>query len=76
MKFVSKLLQILIFIALIIIVDGRISNAQSAQWRGPDRNGKFPDTNLLKKWPEYGPEKLFVVEGLGNGIPRRWPQKT
>lgn len=41
--------------------------AQQAQWRGPERNGVFPDTGLLKVWPEAGPDKLFVTEGLGRG---------
>jgi len=39
--------------------------AQDAQWRGPDRDGIFPDTMLLKEWPEEGPAVLFVTEGIG-----------
>lgn len=39
--------------------------SQSAQWRGPERNGIFPETDLLETWPEAGPDKLFVTEGLG-----------
>lgn len=42
-------------------------SAQDAQWRGPDRNGVFPDRNLLKSWPENGPEILFSTEGIGKG---------
>ena len=38
-----------------------------AQWRGPDRNGVFPETGLLKSWPETGPELLWSCEGMGNG---------
>jgi len=41
--------------------------SQDAQWRGPNRNGVFPDTSLLKKWPESGPDKLFVLLGIGKG---------
>ncbi len=41
--------------------------SQDAQWRGPGRNGIFPDTLLLKEWPEEGPEVLFVTEGIGRG---------
>jgi outer membrane protein assembly factor BamB len=40
-------------------------NGQTAQWRGPDRNGVFPDTALLDVWPEEGPPLAFMVEGLG-----------
>lgn len=42
-------------------------NQQFAQWRGPDRNGIFQETNLLDQWPEVGPELLWVFEGLGEG---------
>ncbi len=41
--------------------------AQDAQWRGPKRDGKFPDSGLMKEWPEKGPEVLFVAEDLGRG---------
>lgn len=38
-----------------------------SQWRGPDRNGKYSETGLLKQWPEEGPEMLWSFEGLGVG---------
>ena len=38
-----------------------------AQWRGPDRNGIFPERKLMDQWPEEGPELLWVFEGLGRG---------
>jgi len=41
--------------------------AQVTQWRGPNRDGHFPETNLLKTWPENGPELLLEVEGIGKG---------
>jgi outer membrane protein assembly factor BamB len=44
-----------------------LSNAQEAQWRGPDRNGIYPDANLLNKWPDHGPEMILKVEDLGGG---------
>lgn len=37
-------------------------------WRGPKRDGKSPDTNLLKNWPEGGPKLLWQVNNLGNGF--------
>ncbi|HEX7584892.1 MAG TPA: PQQ-binding-like beta-propeller repeat protein [Prolixibacteraceae bacterium] len=45
-----------------------IGFAQPVQWRGPQRDGKFPDTGLLKKWPDAGPELLMKVEGIGKGF--------
>jgi len=37
-------------------------------WRGPTRNGHYPDRGLLKQWPESGPKKLWVYENLGIGF--------
>jgi len=36
-------------------------------WRGPNRDGKSPDTGLLKQWPEGGPPRLWHVRGIGEG---------
>jgi outer membrane protein assembly factor BamB len=43
------------------------SNAQLVQWRGPNRDGNFPETGLLKSWPENGPELILEVEKIGKG---------
>jgi outer membrane protein assembly factor BamB len=37
------------------------------QFRGPDRNGIYPETNLLKSWPSEGPALLWKADGIGNG---------
>ncbi|HUS91513.1 MAG TPA: PQQ-binding-like beta-propeller repeat protein [Phycisphaerae bacterium] len=37
-------------------------------FRGPNRDGKSPDTGLLKQWPEGGPALLWKVDGIGNGF--------
>ncbi len=37
------------------------------QWRGANRTGIFPEKNLLKEWPENGPEELWFTEGIGDG---------
>ncbi|MFA7692517.1 MAG: PQQ-binding-like beta-propeller repeat protein [Candidatus Hydrogenedentes bacterium] len=39
----------------------------SPQFRGPQRDGRFEETGLLKAWPDEGPPKLWVTTGLGNG---------
>jgi len=40
------------------------------QYLGPDRNSTSPQQNILRSWPETGPEILWTVEvGLGNGGP-------
>ena len=52
-------------IAFLVLVV--IAIAQPVQWRGPQRDGKFADTGLLKKWPDAGPELFMKVEGIGKG---------
>lgn len=43
-------------------------NAQNPQgWRGPDRNGVYPGTGLLKQWPAEGPQLLWETEDAGKG---------
>ena len=42
-------------------------SAQVTQWRGPNRDGHFSETGLLKEWPEEGPELLMQVEKIGKG---------
>lgn len=36
-------------------------------WRGPRRDGKSPDTGLLKEWPDGGPPLLWKATGIGRG---------
>ena len=42
--------------------------ADSPQFRGPTRNGVYPETGLLKEWPEGGPAMKWSVSGLGLGF--------
>lgn len=37
------------------------------EFRGIERSGKYKETNLLKQWPENGPELLLKIEGVGKG---------
>ncbi|MFT5528098.1 MAG: outer membrane protein assembly factor BamB [Pirellulaceae bacterium] len=37
------------------------------QWRGPNRDGASAEKNLLKSWPESGPELGWQIKGLGRG---------
>ncbi len=40
---------------------------ETAQWRGPARDGIYNDKGLLKKWPDAGPALLWHFDGLGEG---------
>lgn len=45
-----------------------ISYAQEpTSWRGPNRDGVYPESGLLKAWPPSGPEILWSYEELGQG---------
>ncbi|HDR50773.1 MAG TPA: alcohol dehydrogenase [Mariniphaga anaerophila] len=57
--------KILFGILLVLFVSS--SYAQLVQWRGPNRDGHFPETGLLKEWPENGPEILLEAEDIGKG---------
>jgi hypothetical protein len=53
----------------ILLVLSQYAAAQSiSQWRGPDRNGVFPESGLLKSWPEQGPELLWMNDNLDKGL--------
>jgi outer membrane protein assembly factor BamB len=38
------------------------------QWRGPNRDGIFPDHDLLKTWPAGGPALAWKTTKLGKGM--------
>ncbi|HOF20465.1 MAG TPA: PQQ-like beta-propeller repeat protein [Bacteroidales bacterium] len=40
---------------------------QATRWRGPNAEGIYPGTGLLRSWPENGPEMLWSFEQLGEG---------
>jgi len=52
---------------LIILLTASTYFPAKSQWRGPNRDGIYPDENLLRAWPEAGPELLWSFEGLGDG---------
>ena len=37
-------------------------------FRGPSRNGFYPETGLLKSWPEEGPQLLWETLDVGKGF--------
>lgn len=57
-------LLFLVQFATVILAQAQIHN----NWRGPDRDGKFHETGLMKQWPANGPEMLWAFEELGRGF--------
>ena len=57
-----------ILIALFSLLLSCSSNPEKiSQWRGENRSGIYPDTGLLKEWPEDGLEEIWKVDSLGRG---------
>jgi outer membrane protein assembly factor BamB len=60
-KRVFNLFIILIFTGL------TLSSQTPTRWRGPNGNGVYNETGLLKQWPASGPEVIWHFDGLGEG---------
>ncbi len=59
---------LLTVVLLIIIANSFVYGKIDSQWRGPNRNGVYAETNLLKTWPAEGPKQLLAITGLGQGF--------
>jgi outer membrane protein assembly factor BamB len=57
-----------IIVSLFCLIHIGLVAGQDAQWRGPNRDGIFTDTGLLKEWPVDGPEIKFSTDGIGKGF--------
>jgi len=61
---ISKLI-----LAFGLFLNSGFSYAQTlAQWRGINRDGIYEEQQLLKSWPENGPELRWVNEDIGDGF--------
>jgi outer membrane protein assembly factor BamB len=58
---------IIITSLMIITFNGCRQQVGITQWRGPSRNGFYPDVNLLAEWPEGGPEVVLQIDSIGEG---------
>lgn len=60
---------ILASILVTLFLSGCTQNSKydNAQWRGENRDGIYHETELLKVWPENGPEMLWHFDELGPG---------
>ena len=50
-----------------LLASTSLAAADWPQWRGPARDGRVTESNLLKLWPAEGPKQLWQAEGLGEG---------
>lgn len=59
-------LAIISLTAILIATTGLNAQPQHG-WRGPERNGIYPETGLLKTWPENGPQQIWESLDVGKG---------
>jgi len=57
----------LLVLVLVITLVGFRSEKEKSDWQGPNRDCIYHEINLLKQWPENGPEMAWSYEGLGYG---------
>ena len=63
-----SIFYILPIILILSLFSFGVEAGVDAQWRGPDRDGKYLDKNLLKKWPSQGPDLIWSASELGEGF--------
>ena len=67
----TRLTTALWIIALAVATSTGVAAADDSDWPGwlgPNRDGKSPDTGLLKTWPDGGPRLLWKIDYLGPGF--------
>jgi outer membrane protein assembly factor BamB len=68
MNFINGKIMDKVFMTVLISILSVCAVAQDvAQWRGPNRNGIYNESGLLKKWPDSGPQLLWHYDELGEG---------
>ena len=54
-------------VAFACILCGTAAAQTPYGWRGPERNGVYPESGLLKEWPAEGPQLLWETMDAGKG---------
>lgn len=60
----NKVISVLLILFSIVI---NVNSQSLVEWRGVNRTGIYPDKNLLKSWPEKGPELVLEISDIGTG---------
>jgi len=60
-------MRILTILMMTFLISGNLLSQDLVEWRGLNRSGNYPDQNLLKSWPEKGPQLLLQLKDIGNG---------
>ena len=57
----------LLLTTLLILISTTLISQEVVEFRGVGRTGHYPETDLLKEWPEEGPELVLKIKGIGKG---------
>ena len=66
----ARRLTFVLAAALVAVTSQPVLNQSAGewpQWRGPNRDGKSPETGLLTEWPAGGPPLAWKAGGAGTG---------
>jgi outer membrane protein assembly factor BamB len=63
----NKLFYLIIATLILSCTTNKEKKTPFEQWRGENRDGKYQEKDLLKTWPEEGPDLLWFNEDLGSG---------
>jgi len=63
----SRLSLLCCLSAIATFAAGPLAADDWPSWRGPHRNGRSQEKNLLQQWPEDGPPVLWQVDTVGRG---------
>lgn len=66
----SRVANRVLHLLVVVVAVGSFPCSLAADWptfRGPDRSGVAPDTNLIEAWPTEGPPLVWQTAGAGRG---------
>ncbi len=58
----------LVVLVVLVAVRAYAADAEWPCWRGANRDGRSPDTGLLKEWPAGGPKLVWKTNAIGHGF--------
>ncbi len=59
--------KVIILFCLVFFISTNLLAQINAQFRGPNRDGVYPEKDLLTTWPAEGPVLLWMNNTIGNG---------
>jgi outer membrane protein assembly factor BamB len=59
--------KLIVSASILIFTSFTVWAQKQVGWLGPDRSGIYPETGLLKAWPQSGPALLWETEDIGTG---------